>query len=114
MFTLVFSLKLYILVVSTFTFRMCLVLVVSGIDSYNDTITAAFRALAVKASMMEDRADVRMAYIDEEKQGHFVSALQRTQVDWKYCPSGKEARRVSIAGKCGGMSYYVLQVCTAT
>ena len=75
-----------------FTFRLCLVLVVKGVDSYNDSITDAFR---VRASASEEGGLFAMAYIDEEKQQTFVSSLQKTQESFKYCPSGEKSRSVS-------------------
>ena len=71
---------------------MCLILVVKGANSYNDSATSAFRAQAAQV----DHYEFSMAYIDEEKQGRFIGSLQRKQVDWKKCHNGERARSVSV------------------
>ena len=79
---------------SAFTFRVCLVLVVRGVDTYNDSITAAFRELAVSVSSDNRAPALSMAYIDEEKQEQFVGAFGGLGT-LRSCAGGGKARPVS-------------------
>jgi DnaJ family protein C protein 16 len=76
--------------------RLCLVLLVSGPASYNDSITDAFRASAMTVSSAEGGGYFSVGYMDEEKQRMFVSSLERAQETVNHCPSGEKARSVSL------------------
>ena len=81
-----------------FTFRLCLVLVVSGLSAYNDSITSGFRTQAIELlNTATDKPTSSMAYIDEEKQWQFVSSFERTQQrNERVCANGVKARSVSL------------------
>ena len=69
-----------------------MILVVSGAKAYNDSVTAAFRELAVQVAM-ERRWGLSLGYVDAERQREFVAVFGGLG-EMRRCPGGERARPV--------------------
>ena len=67
---------------------------VRGTQSYNDSITTAFRDKAVE--ILQKSPPISLAYIDQDKQPQFLSSFQRIKESERKCESGQDARDVSF------------------
>ena len=65
---------------------------VRGTQSYNDSITTAFRDMEI----LQKSPPISLAYIDQDKQPQFLSSFQRIKESERKCESGQDARDVSF------------------
>ncbi len=70
-------------------FSFCVVLLVSGLAEYNDSLTAAFRRIPAEEPSLVDK----FAYIDSTRQTEFLTPLP--PITGVACSSGGTARPVS-------------------
>lgn len=72
-----------------------MVLAVSGVDQYNDTVTHVFRS-SVAGAVHRRQIPVAAAYLDTERQRQLLVTFGELRT-LKTCPSGEKARPVSSA-----------------
>ncbi len=81
-----FHARTCLLVFTVFSF--CVVLLVSGLAEYNDSLTAAFRRIPAEGPSLVDK----FAYIDSTRQTEFLLPLP--PITGGACSSGRTARPV--------------------
>ena len=66
---------------------------VYGLESYNDSITDAFRSEAIRLHS-NDGARFSLAYIDRDRQSDFISVFELIQGSSKNCANGHKSHHV--------------------